>query len=595
MHFYIRFRRFQIVRALQLLFSLALALIPLPIWAHQHTVRTTDELTQLLAQNKEQGEIILDGDIFNLNEVDVKAGGYIRPAKGRNPVFLGRSRHFSKGRNKTERDFWTVKMDGFQRGDFYVFDSKLNEIPISDQVCGERNIEMVEKEIETIDDTNLTIRFKIPAKYSELKNKQTSFFKNCTLKLTCWYVCMNVSELYSDGTYLYGNVNGKANYSKLGIHPDMSVYATFFNYPSSDISMYVDGQGFVHVPNQYDEIYLCQSTNILNLQGGKSLIIEGVRFLGSDKPIMLGNNSLNKTISNCTFETCGMGIDYQNFVNDAVGNFVVKGCTFMNLYSNDGIYVLPVKNIYIGNNRFCHIGLYNKGGAAITVNGEDFFVENNEIRDFSYHGISCGMDEKYSFKVIRGEIKNNIVDNEARYGDASRQLYDGGGIYVYTHVNSLLIDGNVIRNSGFKDGLRFGLYLDGGAYNVTAKNNLIYNMYPGQPAIHARYIVNDAPMYARNYFISNIVIGDCVFGGNNSGAVPELEGNYVSGEIKQWKNNPVIGLDNNLRVKASVEGGTVYIDRGVKLKKRHYSTHIKSVVNTRRRLDEYENPISFHE
>lgn len=572
------------MRALQLFFSLALFLIPLPIWAQHHIVRTNDELSQLLAQNKEQGEIVLDGNVFVLDEVDVKAGGYIRPAKGRSPVFIGKSRFFSKSEKTIGRGFWTVKMDGFQRGDFYVFDSELNEIPISDQVCGERNIELLEKEIEKIDDAKLKIRFRIPAKYEELKNRQSSFFKNCTLKLTCWYVCMNVSELYSDGTYLYGNVNGKANYSKFGVHPDMSVYATFFNYPSSDDRLYVDGQGFIHIPNKYDEIYLCQSANILNLKGNKSLTIEGVRFSGSDKPIMLGNNSQNKTIRKCSFESCGMGVDYQNFVDNAVGNFVVEGCTFRNLYSNDGIYVLPVKNIYIGNNRFYHIGLYNKGGAAITVNGEDFLVENNEISDFSYHGISCGMDKKYNYKVIRGVIKNNIVDNEVRYGDASRQLYDGGGIYVYTHVNSLLVEGNVIRNFGFKDGLRFGLYLDGGAYNVTAKNNLIYNMYPGQPAIHARYIDSDAPASARNFFSNNIAVGDCVFGGNNSCVVPELELNYVSGEIKQWKDNPVIGVDNNQYIQTRVVGKKVYIDRGVRLKKRNYSKQIKSVVNTRRRI-----------
>ena len=572
------------MRALQFLLSLLLAVISLPIWAQRHIVRTSDELSQLLVQNKEQGEIILDGNVFVLNEVDVKAGGYIRPAKWRNPVFLGKPHHFSKGKNTTLRDFWKVKVDGFQRSDFYVFDSGFNEVPISDQVCGERNIEMVEKEIERIDDKQLKIRFRIPAKYSELKNKQASFFKYCTLKLTCWYVCMNVSDIYSDGTYLYGYVNGAANYSKFGVHPDMPVYATFFNYPSSDDCLYVDGQGFIHIPNKYEEIYLCQSANILNLRGDKSLTIDGVRFLGSDKPIMLGNNSRNKAIRNCSFETCGMGIDYQNFVNDAIGNFVVKGCSFKNLYSNDGIYVLPVKNIYIGNNKFNHIGRYNKGGAAITVNGEDFLVENNEIKDFSYNGISCGMDKQYSYKVIQGVIKNNIVDNEARYGDASRQLYDGGGIYIYTHVNSLLVEGNIIRNFGFKDGLRFGLYLDGGAYNVTAKNNLIYNMYPGQQAIHARYIVTDAPANARNYFISNIVLGDCVFGGNNSGAVPELEGNYVTGEIKRWKDNPISGDDNNLIVKASIEGGKVYIDRGARLKKRHYPKHIKSILNNRRRI-----------
>ncbi len=110
----------------------------------------------------------------------------------------------------------------------------------------------------------------------------------------------------------------------------------------------------------------------------------------------------------------------------------------------------------------------------ISVIGKQFKVVGNRIQEFSYNGISCELDEKYNYKALTGEIRDNIVDDTTRFGDASIQINDGGAIYVYSHISSLLIEGNVVRGFGFANGLRYGLYLDGGAFNVISSNNLVY-------------------------------------------------------------------------------------------------------------------------
>lgn len=535
-----------------------------------HFISTSKELLELLRQDKEQGIIYLKGGVYSLESIDVRAGGIIRAYGVGAPLILGHNEHFTRDNGEqVGNTSWKVKVHDFHVGDFYVFDSCYNPISISDQVNGIQNIEFTEKEVEKLHDKELKIRLPIRKQFSELRDKDKEFFKNCVIKLTCWYVCMNVTGLYSDGEYVYGFVDSESKYKKLGIHPDNLVYATFFNYPKSEHGVYVDGQNYIHVPDSYDEIVICQSVNIFNLKGGRELTFEKVRFMGSDKPIIIGNNSRNKHFTNCVFENSGSGIDYSNYVRDATGNFSVIGCTFRNLYSNDGIYVLPVKNVYIGNNKFYHLGLYNKGGAAITVNGENYLVENNDISDFSYHGICTGMDQKYNSIIITGIIRNNRVDNESRYGRADLQLYDGGAIYVFTHVTSLLVEDNIISNFGFKNGLRFGLYLDGGAYNVTARNNLIFNMYPTNPAIHARFVRSIANSCSNNKFVENVVVGDCVFGGNSPIRQTELKRNVIAGEVK-YSNDYIINTRNK-NVSAEVKDGIVYLDRSSKIKKCHFT------------------------
>lgn len=549
-------------------------------------VASSEDLSSLLKQDRELGTIILTNGIYTIDALDVKAGGNLQAAPSVRPIIVGKGIYIQKSGELDEFGYWKKKIDAFERCDFFLFDDSFQAIPISGVESGVRNLKYLEKEIVKLDSKERKIRIPIKEEYSYLQGKDKAYFHFTTMKLSCWFVCMDVTGLYSDDKYIYGYVDSDYNYSKIGRHDHMFSYLTLFNYPVNDGSAYIDGQGYIHVPRQYNKVYLSKSESIFNLQGKRKLAFSGISFKGSMYPIKMGNNSRNKSFDNCVFDYCGTGIEFKNYVENAEGNMTIENCRFSNLYSNYAIYILPVDNIHIKNNMFSHTGILNKGGSVISVNGKNFLIEDNSIEDFSYNGISCGVDEKYSYKTIEGVIKNNIVDNRARYGDSSTQLYDSGAIYIYTHNNSLLIENNIIRNIGFENGSRFGLYLDDGAYNVAVKNNLIYNMYPGQEAVHARFVGTISSSCINNSFEGNIVIGDSIFGGNANGRGKRtvLSNNYFSGHLSL--SNTYVDDRNSKKIRVIVQDGKVFVDRRSKLKKKEYSKNIRSVLNTSKTVNE---------
>ena len=557
------------------------------LFAQTTAVRTSQELQSLLSQNKDFGVILLDSDLFCLDNADVLAGGIVKPASGRTPLITGSMICFNKseGVKESGKDTWKTKLKGFSRKDFYAMDASFKRVPISGIDGGLINIEFHERDVKILDKEKRKISLPIPDSYAVLKNRPSAYFKNTTMKLSCWFHCMNVSGLYSDANRLYGYVEDNYSFQSVGQHSNMSMYGTFFNLPEVEDVIYVDKDNYIHVPNRYSTIYIGWSPTIMNIKTTRSLTFLSISFACTDLVVKMGNNTANKHFENCNFHNCGRGIEFNNHVKDAEGNFSVVECEFSDLYCNSAVYVMPVKNVTISGNRFEHTGFLNKGGAVISVSADNYIIENNSIHDFSYNGIASGIHMSHKDNnVIKGTIRNNIVDQGKRvYGNPACQLYDGGGIYIYGHVNSVLVENNIICNVGFYDGLRFGLYLDGGTYNVTARNNLVYNNYPGQAAVHARYIVSDAPSDARNYFTGNIVVGDCVFGGNKTGSAPVVEGNFVSGDVSQWKGNDVI-MNKNHTMKAKVEGDKVYVDRGTRIKKRDYTKQMRSIINNRKRL-----------
>ena len=562
-------------------------LMPTLAFAQSTTVRTSKELQAILGQNKDFGVILLDGDLFCIDNIDVLAGGVVKPATGRIPLITGDMICLNKSEGVADegRNTWRTKLEGFTRKDFYAMNASFERVPISGIDGGLINVEFHERDVKILDKEKRKISLPIPDNCPELKNKSAAYFKNTTMKLSCWFHCMNVSGIYSDANRLYGYVEDNYSFQSLGQHSNMSMYGTFFNLPDVKDIVYVDKDNYIHVPNMYPSIYIGWTSTMMNIKTTRILTFKDISFACSDLVVKMGNNTANKHFVNCGFSNCGKGIDFSNHVKDAEGNFSVDNCRFYDLYSNSAIYVMPVKNVTVSGNKIEHTGFLNKGGAVVSVSADNFTVENNSIHDFSYNGIVSGIHMSHKDNnVIKGVIRNNMVDQGSRvYGNPACQLYDGGGIYIYGHVNSVLVENNIICNVGFHDGLRFGLYLDGGAYNVTARNNLVYHNYPGQAAIHARYIVSEAPSDARNYFTGNIVVGDCVFGGNKTGAVPIVEGNYISGTVSQWNNNGV-SISNNRTVKAKEEGDKVYIDRGVRIKKSNYSKMVRSIINNRKRL-----------
>ena len=549
-------------------------------------VSKSDELINLLKQNKDYGTIVLTGNFYAIDSLDVRAGGRIVASRGNKPVIAGVGSFLKKQNGQADGSgYWKIKFGKFSRCDYYLTDKQFHPVLISGVDSGLRNIEYHERDIKKLDQKTRKIAIPIKEELAFLRNKDKNYFRYCTLKLSCWFICMNVTGLDSDSNYIYGFVDADSHYVKIGQHEYMLMYATFFNCPVRDGSAYVDGDGYLHVSNKYDEVYLSTTDMMMNLRTERKLSFDGVRFTAAGNPIKMGNNSKNKSFYNCTFENCGTGLDIKNYVLGADGNIVVSGCQFHHLYSNYAIYILTMKNVLVENNTFSHTGILNKSGAVIQLNGPNFRIEGNVIEDFSYNGIACGLDEKFSKNNISGKIRGNVVDNKARYGDASTQLYDGGGIYVYSHIDSLLIENNIIRNFGFEKGLRFGLYLDGGAYNVISRHNLVYNMYPGQQAVHARYVLTSTKRHSSNVFENNVFVGDCRFGGNaNEEAMPTVvRNNYISGETTFANDN--VDFISNKETTTKVSGETVYIDRRAGLRKRQFPKGIRRLLKTSKRIE----------
>lgn len=551
----------------------------------QRFVKTSDELKSILKQDRDFGEVYLDAPIYEIENLSVKAGGVISPAKGVSPIIIGNNYIASKALSEpAETGKWKVLIPGFERRDFFVLDTGLKPITISSKVDGFNSVTLQEKDIVLLGGDKNKIKIPISKELSSLKNRSLSDLKNCILKLSCWYICMEVVELYSDNQYLYGEIKSKLYYSHLHNHPKDPVYLKFFNYPFTDEGIYIDGDNYVHVPNNVNSVRICFSQRILNLTGDRELAFTGVTFTGSSNAIRINKGS-NKHFTNCRFNNCGTGIVCNRGETNLPGNNSVELCSFNDLYNNVAVQFVGCDNVRVINNTISHTGLFNKGGSLIDVSGKNFLVEGNSISDFSYIGIRVGNTRKHDAEEITGIINNNIIDNIDNYGVNANCLRDGGGIYVYTHNDDTVVSDNIVRNIGAEGACERGIYLDDGAYNVKVINNLVYNIFPGEKCIHARYAWRDRSCM-NNEFEGNILIGDNIIAGNRKGmgAKSVIKNNYVSGKIDTQGTQYVNQVGTRI-IKASVRSdGIVCIDKSVKISKRKYSKAIREVIDNSVRL-----------
>lgn len=163
-------------------------------------------------------------------------------------------------------------------------------------------------------------------------------------------------------------------------------------------------------------------------------------------------------------------------------NCNVTSCMFNEIGANavfiHGDFVIPAttRNINITD---CHIGYYgrifsNAIGILLT-HAEDCKLENNEIHDGWYTGISVGWNWGYAEHPTNGiSISNNLI-----YNIGNGWLSDMGGIYTLGVQPDTVISGNVIYNVGCDEGAYgyggWGIYLDEGSSEMLVENNLVYD------------------------------------------------------------------------------------------------------------------------
>lgn len=545
----------------------------------QTIVQTSEELQVVLAQDKEVGVVLLDGDWFHIDGVEVNMGGKIKPYGNRKPVLVGFQQTVNKRKDtKTKDGYWISQIKGYGAANYIFLDQNFNAIERSKTVNGMEYMLAKASDLQRIDKVTRCVKIKMPTGYTSLLNKSAEDLKNAMLKVGYWFVQIIVYNLKSDGSYLYGQIDNAYNYNLLDKRPDSTIQINFFNFPVSDGGIYLDGKDVLHVPAGYTTARVCCSSNILTLNGKRNLVIDGITFAGSMKPIII--QGANKHINNCKFKNCGSGVYCDFGVANKEGNCSVTNCHFEDLYNNNAITFVGCDDVKVSHNFIHNTGTVNKGGCVIQVGGDNFRVENNSIRTYSYIGIYAGISREYAAARMSGVIKDNLVDNAENWEKAYKQLTDGGGIYVITHTDGVVVENNIVRNIGYEGCELWGIYLDDGAYNCTVRRNLVYNLWPGQYTLTARYVDECEHSCMNNVFEDNILLGPCKIAGNRKGVGNKtiIRNNYIVGYLNT-QGDEFVSLMGNKFVTATLrKDGKIALGKGEKIKKKGFSRKIKKLI-----------------
>lgn len=542
-------------------------------------VHTSNELQEIISKDEEVGIVLLDGDWFQLEGVAVKMGGTIRPYKNRKPVLSGSLQSVElKSSSNVQNGYWTALVKGGGSVDYFFLDENYKAIKSAKKVDGKEFIYIKASDLQRTDKTTRSVRIKVPLGYSSLLNKNKNDFKNAKLKIAHWFVQMDIINLRSDDQYLYGQIDNVYNYNLLDVRPNATVQVSFFNFPVEDGSIFLDGKDVLHVPSDYTTAKVCYSDNIISLQSDRKLTIENITFVGAMKPIII--KGANKSIHNCSFNNCGSGVYCYNGVTNRKSNCSVSQCSFENLYNNDVITFVGCDDVLISNNFIHNAGMVNRGGSVIRVGGNNFKVEHNEIRCYSYIAINAGLTREYAAAKVSGIIKDNLIDNIENWGKADKQLTDGGGIYVLTHTDGVVIENNIVRNIGYEGCELWGIYLDDGAYNCTVRRNLVYNLWPGQYALTARYVDECERSCMNNIVENNILIGPCKIAGNRKGLGNKtiIRNNYITGDLIT-QGDEYVSPDGNKFISTIVgKDGRILSEKGSRIKKSGFTRNIKRLI-----------------
>ena len=163
-------------------------------------------------------------------------------------------------------------------------------------------------------------------------------------------------------------------------------------------------------------------------------------------------------------------------------NCNITSCSFNEIGANaifiHGDFVVPAttQNINVAD---CHIQKYgrifNNAIGILLTHAIDCNLENNEIHDGWYTGISVGWNWGYTDNSTNNiKICNNLI-----YNIGNGWLSDMGAIYTLGIQPDTVISGNVIYNVGCDEGRYgyggWGIYLDEGSSGILVEKNLVYD------------------------------------------------------------------------------------------------------------------------
>lgn len=177
---------------------------------------------------------------------------------------------------------------------------------------------------------------------------------------------------------------------------------------------------------------------------------------------------------NCKFEhfgQTGLSLEFGTQNSTIVGNIfqdISSAAIHVGETSDESsdLGVNAVKNNIISNNYISDIGVeYFDTPAIIIGYTENTTVQNNEIKNIPYTGISIGLN---IYNSTQTSSYNNKI-NKNQIGYLMRRLVDGGGIYTLGYLPSTQITNNFIHNQINKHA---SIYFDNGSFQVSAFNNV---------------------------------------------------------------------------------------------------------------------------
>jgi len=141
-----------------------------------------------------------------------------------------------------------------------------------------------------------------------------------------------------------------------------------------------------------------------------------------------------------------------------------------------------VHSISVRDNLIASVGRVSLGAVGIWVGQADHVVvEQNEIRDIYYSGISVGWTWGYGPSLSHdNRVASNLIYN---YGQGV--LSDFGGVYTLGRQTGTIVENNIIHDGYARTYGGNGLYADEGTSGVIFRNNLVYGV--SDAGIHLHY------------------------------------------------------------------------------------------------------------
>ena len=243
----------------------------------------------------------------------------------------------------------------------------------------------------------------------------------------------------------------------------------------------------------------------------------------------------------------------------------MERCHFNRCY-NYGVNAAYSFNTRVAGCKFEDMSLASTNTFCIRCSGKDYYVADNELRNFG----SCGIAVGTWWKADKRTEETGIVENNELYFTPSymadwlsHSTMDTGAIYIYTQNDDVTVRHNYIHDyNGACD--NNGIYCDDGAYNFQIYGNVILNTSNGY-SIDSRYTPNieksreskTAIVNVNNRIYDNVIDGPIRFEGREGGdnqcrlgqnvllkaAAPTMLKGVRNNAVN--KENKTLNLDNN--------------------------------------------------